>query len=221
MDALKFLAIALVLCSACCPTWAVSQPSTQPPKTQPPNEMDILNKEAGASDPEGIHKYSEDLIHWLNWLIGTTAGPEYEASVTDRLARAEMKARQGKRKLISEAEIAQTFNQLMRETGAPDTFMADVAAVESARSASEKRLPALITRKKNGSYCNPGETIYILVLLIQNVARPPDPPIQGNLPQVRPGPYVPVQRHLNFFFVRHSRSEITKVLNHLFNAFQI
>lgn len=213
MDALKFLAIVFVLGSVFCPVRAASQESPRPP-----NIIDMLNKEAEASDPEGIHKYSEDLIHWL---IGTAAGPEYEAAVTDRLARAEMKAKQGKRKLISEADIAQAFNQLMRETGAPDTFTADVAAVESTRNASEKRLPALITRKKNGSYCNPGETIYILVLLIQNVARPPDPPIQGNLPQVRPGPYVPVQRHLNFFFVRHSRSEITKVLNHLFNAFQI
>src|ERR1039457_252354 len=199
MDALKFLTIALVLGSSMCSARAASQPAPQPP-----NMMDTLNKEAEASDPEVIHKYSEDLIHWL---IGTAAGPEYEVDVTDRLARAELRAKQGKRKLISEAEIAQAFNQLMRETGAPDTFTADVAAVGSERSASEKRLPALITRKKNGSYCNPGETIYILVLLIQNVARPPDPPIQGNLPQVRPSPYVPVQQHLDIFFVRHSVPE--------------
>ncbi len=191
MDALRFLSIALVLGLVFFPERAASQ---HPP--QPPNEMDILNNEAGASDPEVIHKYSEDLIHWL---IGTAAGPEYQASVTDRLARAEMKAKQGKRKLISESEIAQAFNQLMRETGAPDTFTADVAAVESARSESEKRLTALITSKKNGSYCNPGETIYILMILIERVARPPEPPIQGNLPQVRPAPYVPVQQHLMIF----------------------
>jgi len=219
MDALKFLAVALVLSLTFCPAQAASQHPPQPPTQPPPqNEMDILNMEAGASDPEGIHKYSEDLIHRL---IGTAAGPEYEASVIDRLARAEMKARQGKRKLISEAEIAQAFNQLMRETGAPDTFTADVAAVESERNALEKRLPALITRKKNGIYCNPGETIYILVLLIQHVARPPDPPIQGSLPQVRPGPYVPVQQHLMIFFARHSVSVNKTVLNHLFKVFQI
>lgn len=213
---LKFLVVALILGFAFCTPRAASQPSPQPP-----NMMDTLNKEVGASDPEGIHKYSEDLIPWLNWLIGTVAGPEYEASVIDRLARAELKARQGKRKLISEAEIAQAFNQLMRETGAPDTFTADVAAVESARSESEKRLPALITRKKNGSYCNPGETIYILMLLIHNVARPPDPPIQGNLPQVRAAPYVPVQQHLRIFFARHSVPENKTVLNHLFKVFKI
>jgi len=219
MDALKFLAIALVLGLTFCPVQAASQHPPQPPKQPPPqNEMDMLNKEAGASDPEVIHKYSEDLIHWL---IGTAAGPEYEASVTDRLARAEMKARQGKRKLISEAEIAQAFNQLMRETGAPDTFTADLAAVESARSESEKYLPALITRKKNGSYCNPGETIYVLMLMIQNVARPPDPPIQGNLPQVRAAPYVPVKQHLMIYFASHPVPEIKTVMNHLFNVFQI
>jgi hypothetical protein len=216
MGVLKFLAIALIMGSAFCPARAASQP-----KPQPPNEMDILNKEAGASDPEGIHKYSENLIHWLDWQIGSAAGQEYEASVIDRLARAELKARQGKRKLISEAEIAQAFNQLMRETGAPDTFTADVAAVESARSESEKQLPALITRKKNGSYCNPGETIHIFMLLIHNVARPPEPPIQGNLPQVRVARFAPVQQHLRIYFARHSVPENKTVLNHLFNAFQI
>jgi hypothetical protein len=177
-----------------------------------------LNKEAAASDREGMHKYSEDLIHLL---IGTAAGPEYEASVIDRLARAELKTRQGKRKLISEADIAQAFNQLMKETGAPDTFTADVASVESARSESEKRLTALITSKKNGNYCNPGETIYVLTIMIERVARPPDPPIQGNLPQVRPGPYVPVKQHLMIFFARHSDPENKTVLNHLFKVFQI
>lgn len=212
----RILAFALVIAAAFTPRMAVSQPSPQPP-----NRMDILNKEAEANDPEGIHKYSENLIPWLNWLIGTAAGPEYEASVIDRLARAELKARQGKRKLISEADIAKAFNQLMRETGAPDTFTADVAAVESARSESEKRLPALITRKKNGSYCNPGETIYILMILIERVARPPEPPIQGNLPQVRFNPYVPVRQHLQIFFARHSVPENKTVLNHLFHAFQI
>ena len=216
MDASKFLTIAIVLGLAFCPERAASQ--TTP---QPPNMMDTLNKEAEASDPEEIHKYSEEMIHWLNWLIGTTAGPEYEASVTDRLAHAEMKARQGKRKLISEVEIARAFNQLMRETGAPDTFTADVAAVESARSESEKRLTALITIKKNGSYCNPGETIYILMILIERVARPPDPPIQANLPQVRPAQFAPVQKHLRIYFARHSVPENKTVLNHLFKVFQI
>jgi hypothetical protein len=213
MDVFKFLAVALVLGSAFYSPRAASQPSPQPPKM-----VDALNKEAEASDPEGIHKYSEDLIHGL---IGTSAGPVYEKSVIDRLARAESMARNGKRKLISEADIAQAFNQLMRETGAPDTFTADLAAVESARSESEKRLPALITRKKNGSYCNPGETIYILMILIERVARPPEPPIQGNLPQVRPAPYVPVQRHLRIYFATHSVPENKTVLNHLFHAFQI
>jgi len=213
MDALKFLAVALALGSAFCPARAASQP-----RPQPPNMVDALNKEAEASDSEGIHKYSEGLIHGL---VGTSAGPVYEKSVTDRLARAELLARQGKRKLISEVEIAQAFNQLMRETGAPDTFTANVAAVESARSVSEKRMPALITRKKNGSYCNPGETIYILVLLRQNIARPPDPPIHGNLPQVRPAPIVPVDQHLSNYFARHSVPENKTVLNHLFHAFQI
>jgi hypothetical protein len=213
MDALKFLALALVLGSTFCSAQAASQPSSQPP-----NMIDTLNKEAEASDSEGIHKYSEGLIHGL---VGTSAGPVYEKSVTDRLARAELLARQGKRKLISEAEIAQAFNQLMRETGAPDPFKADVSVVEDLRGEFAKLLPALITRVQNGSYCNPGEAVYILELLIQNVARH-HTLIPENAPKMHIGiNKAPIQEHLEFFFVRHSITENKTVLNHLFHAFQI
>lgn len=213
MDALKILAVALVLCSACCPAQIASQRSPQPP-----NMVDALNKEAEASDPEGIHKYSEGLIHGL---VGTSAGPAYEKSVTDRLARAELMARQGKRKLISEADIAQAFNQLMRETGAPDSYKADVAVVEELRGEFAKILPVLFTREKNGSYCNPCEAIYILGLLKANVART-HTPVPENAPRMHMTMEpVPVEQHLNSYFARHSISENKTVLNHLFNAFHI
>ncbi len=187
--------------------------------SRPPNMIEALNNEAKASDPEGIHKYSEVLIQGL---VGNSAGPSYAKSVTDRLARAESLARNGNRKLIPEADIAQAFNQMMKETGAPDSYKVDVAVVEEFREEFAKILPAMITHEKNGSYCNPGEAIYILELLITNVARP-HTPIQKNAPKMHFGGAVsmPVREHLELFCVKHSQSEVTKVLNHLFKVFQI
>jgi len=78
----------------------------------------------------------------------------------------------------------------------------------------------LFTREKNGSYCNPGEAVYILELLIENVARP-HTPIPENLLQVRASPYVPVHQHLRSYFARHSVPENKAVFNQLFKVFQI
>jgi hypothetical protein len=180
--------------------------------------MNALNKEAEAGNSEGIHKYSEGLIQGL---VGTSAGPAYEKSVTDRLARAESMARKGNRKLIPEADIAQAFNQLMKETGALDSYKADVAIVEELRRDFAKALPSLITLKKNGIYCNPGEAVYILESLIQNVARP-STPIPKKTSEMHVGAGIaPVQEHLELFYVKHSQSKVTKVFNHLFKVFQI
>jgi hypothetical protein len=214
MGTLKFLAVALVLCSVLGPVRVALQPSPQPP-----NMMDTLNKEAEASDPDGIHIYSQHLIQML--VVSNSAGPAYATSLSDRLARAEVMARQGKRKLISEADIAQAFNQLMKETGAPDSYKADVADVEELRGEFAKILPALFTREKNGSYCNPGEAVYVLELLIENVARP-HTPIPENAPKMRLSiGKATVQEYLEVFFARHSVPENKTVLNHLFKVFQI
>jgi len=207
------LALALVIGVIFIPQTAISQPV---PKH--PNMMGTLNKEAEASDSAGIHAYSQDLVQML---VGNSTGPAYAASLSDRLARAEFMARHGKRKLISEAGIAQAFSVLMREIGAPNSFATDIDAVHSNRIAFESFLPAMISQKENGSYCNPGEAVFVLEMMIENVGRPlaptPDSAPKAFVAAIKP----PVRVRLEQFYANHSRSEVTEVFNHLFNIFQI
>jgi len=203
---LKYLALALVVGLALCPLIAASQLPTRPPNT-----MEKLNKEAEASDPAGIHEYSQDLIQKL---VGVRAGrPAYADELTNRLARAEMMARHGKRKLISEEAIANAFNDLMQRTAAPSSFKADVAEVEKSRLAFENELPAMISESRNGKYCYPGEAIWVVVMLIENVGAH-FPPLLNSVPQVS-GYVPPVRLHIEQYFSSHSPNEVAHVLDRL------
>jgi hypothetical protein len=130
-------------------------------------------------------------------------------------------ARNGKRKLIPEADIAQAFKTLMREIGAPNSFAADIDAVHSNRIAFESSLPAVVSQKENGSYCNPGEAVFVLEMMIENVSRPlaptPDSASKAFVAAINP----PVRVRLEQFYANHSHSEITEVFNRLFNVFRI
>jgi hypothetical protein len=180
--------------------------------------METLNKEARASDPAGIHEYSQHLIQIL---VTNGTDSAFGASLTDRLARAEIMARQGSRRLISEADIAQAFNAFLRETGAPNALTANVDAVHSNRVAFEGALPSVISQKANGSLCNPGEAVWVVSMLIANIGRSTAPPSQlGHEPHFGAGA-APVQRHLELFYARHSRSEVAKAFDHLLNHLRI
>jgi hypothetical protein len=155
-------------------------------------------------------------------LLGNSAGPDYAASLSDRLSRAELMTRQEKRKLISEADIARAFNNLMSETGAPDSLRADDAAVKAGRAAFEKEMPALISQQRNGTYCNPGEAVFIVSMLIENIGRSATPSSQSDHnAHVSSGHPAPVRTHLALFCANHSRSDVTKLFNRLFNVFLI
>ena len=207
------LILALVIGVVCIPQTAISQPASKPP-----DMMGTLNREAQASDSVGIHAYSQDLVQML---VGTSTGPAYAASLSERLARAEFMARHGQRKLISEADIAQAFMALMREIGAPKSLVADISSVHSNRIAFQSSLPAMISQKDNGRYCNPGEAIFVLEMMIENVGRPlaqtPGSVPKAFVAAIKP----PVRVRLEQFYANHSRSEVTEVFNHLFNVFQI
>jgi hypothetical protein len=180
--------------------------------------MDTLNKEAEASDPNGIRAYSKHLIQMLPGIRG---GEEsYADSLTDRLARAEVMARQGKRKLIAEVEIAKAFNDLMRRTGAPVWLKANLDSVESERSGWEKQLPALISREKNGTYCYPGESVYILETLIENVGTPPAPLSSSGPSVIGPG-IPPARAHLLQYYASHSRTDFIHLLNDIATTLKI
>jgi len=201
------------------PLQALAQPSASRPSL-----MEELNKEAASEDMEGIHIYSQDLVQML---VGNAAGPAYATSLIDRLTKAEFMARNGKRKLISEADIARAFNTLMKDTGAPGSLHADIITVHRMREDFESALPALISLKTNGSYCNPSEAVYVVEILIESIGRSPVPASHstpddtGKVMEASSGPKPPARRHLEDYFVGHSRSESVNVLNDLFHVFQI
>ncbi len=214
MARLKYLVPALVLGLIVCSLRVAPQP---PP--QPPNMMEALNKRAEAADVAGIHAYAEELMQMLPSV--RDAGSTYADSLTDRLARAELQARNGKRKLISEAEIAEAFNGLMRRTKAPASLKADLVAVESARSGWEKQLPAMISNQKNGTNCYPGEAVWVLETLIENVGRPPGSIVHSTTSVFVSVPQSPARRHLEQFSASHSQSEVSEMLSHLLSDLTI
>lgn len=131
----------------------------------------LFNQEAAASDPAGIHKYSEDLI---GLLLPNPAGEDSIRQLTNqlagRLAAAEQAARTGNGRLVPEAAIVKAFNDLMQEIGAPPSVRASLAAVHIFRqhAASIKAFPALFSADRNGANCNPGEAAFLFYLLISD-----------------------------------------------------
>jgi hypothetical protein len=130
-------------------------------------------------------------------------------------------AKHKKRKLIAEADIAQAFNTLMREIGAPNSFVADIDTVHRNRVAFESSLPEMLSQKSNGSYCNPGEAVFVVSMLIENVGRPAEPSSQLDLKAHVSAGVSPVRQHLELFYARHSQSEVKEAFNQLFNVFHI
>jgi len=169
MNALKFVAIALFIDLAFSPPLAGQQHSRRPISYVRPYTSvdDILNREARASDPAGIQQYSEDLI---GMIVPDQAGENYIESLASRLAKVEQMTREGKGKLIPEAEIVRVFNDLMKKIGAPPTFKADEAGLRQfrARDIVIQAFPALLSANSNGTNCNPSEAVYLLHLLLWN-----------------------------------------------------
>jgi hypothetical protein len=142
---------------------------------QPPNCIHVLyclfNQEAAASDPAGVHRYSEDLI---GAIVQNPAGSDSFRRLTnqlaDRLASAEQTARAGDGKLVPEAAVVKAFNDLMQQIGAPSSMKASEASVHEFRehAASIDAFPALFSADRNGTNCNPGEAVFLLSLLLSD-----------------------------------------------------
>jgi hypothetical protein len=131
----------------------------------------LFNEEAAASNPAGIHKYSDDLI---GLLVPNPAGDgsirQLAEPIVDRLANAEQAARAGRRRLVAETAVVRAFNDLMQEIGAPPSVRADEASVHRFRqhAASIQAFPALFSADRNGANCNPGEAVFLVSLLISD-----------------------------------------------------
>lgn len=131
----------------------------------------LFNQEAAANDPEGIHKYSQDLIGLI------VPNPTGDGSVrrlanrlADRLASVEQAQRATGVKLVPEAAVVRAFNDLMQEIGAPSSMRTSEASVHGFRehAASIKAFPALFSVDRNGSNCDSGEAVFLLSLLISD-----------------------------------------------------
>jgi hypothetical protein len=203
----------LLICLGCTPFKTDSQP---PDCAQ--NLLCLLNQEAAANDPKGIHRYSEDLVKLI---VPNYVGQGYTGSLADRLAKAEQAAHEGRAKLVPEAAVAQAFNDLMKDTDAPKWLRADIPAVERARRAFEKEMPAVISRDKDGDSCYPGEAVWIISMLIANTGRPTAPSAQPDQEPHFGAGTPPAQRHLDLFYARHSGPQVAEVFDHLFNHLQI
>ncbi len=163
------LGLGLLASSVQCPTVVGQNQSRRPISSVRPftSIEDILNREAAASHPADIQEYS---AHLIGLIVPDAAGKRYIESLSGRLAQAEGKARQGRARLIPEADVARVFNRLMRRIGAPTSFKTDEATVHRfrAHSIAVSSLPALISTERNGTYCNPGESVYLLYLMLSN-----------------------------------------------------
>lgn len=162
MRTLTCVVSSLVFCVSFCPP-VTGQP--HPPRST--SFLGLFNQEAAASDPAGIQMYSEDVVQLI---VPESVGKDYIRSLSERLAKAEERAREGKGNLVPESAIARSFDELMQGIGAPPAWRADVAQIRKfrARSATASNLSALFTAGRSGTNCNPGEAVLLLYLLILN-----------------------------------------------------
>jgi hypothetical protein len=206
------MTLALVFGSALFPRLAASQTAARPASL-----VETLNKEAEAADPAGIHKYSQHLIQLL---VGDNAGKAYASSLTNRLATAELMAREGKGKLVAEADVARSFNDLMEQIGAPASLRTDEGLVQKFRAGPLAKSPvsALITADRNGVDCNPGEAVFLMWLLLANNGkgtRFPDGWKPEDLPRMAISIHPPTEpnawRLLSTYYSQHSRIDTVKL----------
>jgi len=220
LNVLKRLVVALVSGLALCPLPGVTQISARPP-----NLIETLNKEAGASDPAGIYSYSQ---HLLSLLANEKVEAMPIASFSDRLARAELLARRGKRSHISSVDIAAVFNDLMKNVNAPQSMRADAAPVEKMRVALERMAPNLVLQRPAGESCYPGEAVFLVFLLIANdgtrISSVADKVSPDELPQmitrVRPSTDPSARSLVDAYISRNPAMHSFELFNHVGNKFE-
>jgi len=140
---------------------------------------DRLNEESKANDRAGILRYSEHLVQLL---VPDRAGQEYIDSLSNRLAMAEEAARAGKGNLVPEAKVAQAYNDLMKQIGAPPSLASDATVVHRLRlfGLVSDPGPAFLSVHQNGANCNPGEAAFLLLSLYWNNGGPRAPPASNS-----------------------------------------
>lgn len=179
--------LALLVGPSTCPLLDGQQSSWKPFSERRPltNVGAILNQDAKSSDPAAIRSYAEDLAHFL---LPDRVGEKYIDSFADRLAKAEQEAREGKRQLIPDTQVAAAFDEIFRKANLPG-MPNSLEALRHLRTDPEitKKYPALLTADRNGTNVSPGEAVYLIaVLLLKDAYPPPDPSCPPSPPPPRP-----------------------------------
>jgi hypothetical protein len=220
MRTLTCVVSSLVFCVSFC-----SPMAGQPQAPRNASFLGLFNQEAAASDPAGIQKYSEDIIELI---VPERVGKDYIRSLSERLAKADQRAREGKGNLVPESAIARSFDELMQGIGAPPAWRADVTQIRKfrARSVTAPNLSALFTAGRNGTNCNPGEAVLLLYLLILNNGKLIENSSDfGNAPASRQpsselisrieGPNHDSSELLAAYGMKHSHHHVRKLFDHV------
>ncbi len=216
MGNLNKLAAIFIIGSAFGPLVSGQQATWRPFTERRPYLMPpvVLNKDAKASDPAGIHLYAEDLAHYL---LPEGVGDKYTNSFADRLAKAEREAREGTRKLIPDTQIVEAYNELLKRENLT-TKPANLDSLRRYRTDSypAKTYSALITADRNGANCYPGEAVFLLTVLRQNDGDP------YNLTPVVSGPRQgSVEQIMGLNVLGQSRRRIIEEFNAVAKTFGI
>jgi hypothetical protein len=134
---------------------------------------DLMDQEAASGSPSSVQRYAYDLI---TLIVPISASKAYMDRVSRRLAQAELETRKGQRKPIPETEVAAAYNELMEQIGAPAFFRTDAAIIHQFRyhDTTVYALPTLLTASENGDGCLPGESTFLLYMLMENDGKLPE-----------------------------------------------
>jgi hypothetical protein len=188
------------------------------------NVVDTLNKAAEANDLEGIRTYSKQVALLF---VADYTDRAYVRLFADRLNEAEVMARHGELALVSEEQIANSFNDIMKRVGAPGSLRTNPETVHRYRNAILQggNATRLISVKSNGHNSNPAEAVFLLYLLIFNNAAFNNAIPTGQTPVSNP--HITLIQHqksdpnvrnlLSTYSKSHSKSELSGLFNTVAN----
>jgi len=125
----------------------------------------VIEKKEASSTPAGLEDYAQ---HLVDLLTGDKPGKASAHRLSQRLAEAELAARDGRRGYVSESAIADAFNNLMRAVRGRDGAEIETTAqqVHWMREWNDRFSPMLSSVEAHASECLPGEAVFTLVMLL-------------------------------------------------------
>ncbi|HTV03820.1 MAG TPA: hypothetical protein VME86_00520 [Acidobacteriaceae bacterium] len=125
----------------------------------------VVEKKEASGIRAGLEDYAHHLIRLL---AGDKPGEVNVNRLSRRLAKAELAARDGKQGYVSEAALADAFNNLMCAVRGHDgaEIQTTVERVHWMREWNDRFSPVLSSVEAHASECLPGEAVFTLVMLL-------------------------------------------------------